>query len=621
MKALLCELLFTCLLAAPGARSVDEIAYGSMLYAYFQADQSGALVAVMVAEKRGHLGTDPARFHLATGSLAFAEGLNTLSDAALARLEGGKLADLDRMRLAFHRARAQHRDGDWAAMAASLDTIRFDRGFFGQQYEHPEIAFMRAEGALASGDFARAGQALAHLNATEDYLGYGLFNLAVAQRATGDIQGARAALEQLAALRLDSTAGRDLVARGRLGLAHAARESGDPISAQAVLDRLPGAGRYRDQALALYGDLAMRREDYTLAARIWLRLQEDPQWHGGRAAAELGLPMAFEGLASTAQALDAYQRAAERFGSRLAALQTLTANLDRTGWPGQLLETHANAGPGTPIPTPPEVAETLGSSAWLAWLAQDDVHRLLGEWRELQSMQGWLDGLPPHLAALEEVKGERRRRSTAARSQLAEQALEVRRDQLIVQIDDLEARIAALSEPQRALDDDLVGALGDPRELALLQRLDRLGDRLASMPTDSERAAVAARIDRLRGVLIWQVANTRDARVRALVKELDGVRALLTDIDARITRLSLAETRLAAGVEADFQEFATRADQLASSVATSLTRREEALAVAFREAVEAEQRRVEQYLLTVRVAIARTSDQLAATTPPGKPGT
>jgi tetratricopeptide (TPR) repeat protein len=274
MKAFLCEWLITCVLAAPGVRTPDELAYGNVLFAYFQEDYTGALVESLIAEQRGVRGTDPARFVLAQGSLAFAEGLHRMSDDAFASLDPAALQEIDRMRLSFHRARAHYRDGDWPAMSMALEQIRFEPGWFGRERQHPEVAFMRAEAALAAGDFATAERYLGMLESDQDHLGYGLFNLAVAQRAAGDPAAAHATLERLADLPLASQPGRDLVQRGRLAYAVTTGEVADPLDAQAVLARLPAAGRYRDRALAAYGKLAMSRADYALAARIWLTLQE-----------------------------------------------------------------------------------------------------------------------------------------------------------------------------------------------------------------------------------------------------------------------------------------------------------------------------------------------------------
>lgn len=620
MKALLCELLFACVMAAPGPRTADELAYGQLLYAYFQEDYSGALVEALIAEQRGTLADDPARFALARGSLAFAEGLHRMSDAAFATLDPAALDDVDRMRLAFHRARAEYRAGDLPAMSAHLDEIRFEPGWFGRQRQHPEVGFMRAEAAIAAGDFAGAARQLDMLPEDDDHLGYGLFNLAVAERSAGDARAAHATLARLADLQLQTPAGRDLVRRGRLAWAVTTAETGDPLEAQDVLDRLPAGGHYRDRALAVYGQLAVDRADHRLAARIWMTLLEDAEWGQGRARAELGLPMALDALDARERALGAWTAAAGRLEARLTDLQRLRGSSSGADWPGRVMSAHLETGRDQPDLVPPDIAETFGSRAWLAWLAREDVSALIAQWRDLRRMQDWLHGLPTRLAALEEVKQERRRRSAEARGRLGDQALHTRRTELAQRIERIDMAIAALADPARPLDAELAAALLDQGQQKRLARIESLGAALAATAPAERAEELARRIARLRGVVLWSVAETRSTRTRDLVRALAETRDQLAEVDRRIARIERAESELEAGVEVDFLALSQRTAALAEAVTDQLAARETALAEAFREAVDGELQQVEQHLLTARIAIARATDQLAAAPAAGEPG-
>jgi hypothetical protein len=645
MMAFFCELLLSCVLAAPGARGVDELAYGNLLFEYFQEDHEAALLESMIAETRGQQGAKAPQFRLAAGSLAFAEGLYRMSDAAYAGLDPEALQPVDRMRLAFHRARDHHRRDEFAAMTTDLDAVRFDPTWFGRDRHHPEIQFMRAEARLAAGDFAGAELALAPLAENADWLGYGLFNLAAARRAAGDLPGAQAALLRLADLPLASRDGMDLVARSRLALALLARERGagsradsdnttDAIDATAVLDALPAGSRYREQALAVYGDLAMRRGDYRLAARIWLTLEQYPKWHAGRAAAGLGLPLALERMDRPDAALDGYRRAAGAFAARLTALNQLASETTDAAWTGRLLKTALGAkkqatakpykpGSRNPVDTLPGVADAFGSGAWIAWLADDDVTALLDEWRTLDRMSRWLDALPDRLVALDEVKNERLRRSAAAREALAQNDLPERRDALVARIDTLHKRIGVLADPAAPVAVTAARALADPAERKLLDRLDQLDARLTSTPdaasvpgpgraNPADRTKLATRIARLRGTVLWNIADSHARRVRSLERELADVRELLGTVDARIARLTRAEAELDAGAAADFRAVAARGSALAAAVASRRDATAAELATSFRGALQHEIALTDGHLMTARIAIARTTDQLAS---------
>ena len=119
MKQFLCELLFSCTLLAPGAKPVDELTYGTVLYEYYQEAHQAALLNALVAEAQGRRGENPMRFELATGSFAFADAMYGYANEIFNSIPEGELTDLDRMRLAFHLSREYHRRGAWEQRSAS----------------------------------------------------------------------------------------------------------------------------------------------------------------------------------------------------------------------------------------------------------------------------------------------------------------------------------------------------------------------------------------------------------------------------------------------------------------------------------------------------------------------
>ncbi|MFX3657794.1 MAG: hypothetical protein ACN6I7_01240 [bacterium] len=623
MKQFLCELLFSCLLAAPAARGIDELSYGTALYAYHQQDYAQGLLEVLVAERQQRLGDDPVRFELAKGSFAFQEGMYRYAADTFAAVDPAELTDLDRMRLAFHLAREHHRRGDWPAMEQQLAVIDLGANWRGRSRHHPEVSFLRAEGALARGDFAAAEASLAELDGADDELAYGLFNLGVAQRESGDLAAAEDAFRRLGALRVRTPAAWDLVQRGRLALAVLSRERGEVVTAEALLASLPGEGRYRDLALASYGRLAMARDDHALAGRIWLTLIQRGTWSASHAEAHLGLPASLERMDAEAQALDRYRRAEAVFAGRLEALDVAAGRARDPQWVRALLAVAAPAQPAdgaAPADADPLSLDAgLGLDTWLEWLASESVHGLLTEWRELDGMATWLDTLPDHLGALEQVAAERHRRSAAAREMLAAEALTERRDAIRAQTVRLAADLTAIGQSAADRDPDWMRRLATPEELPLIDRLDAMAA-AASAAGAAERARLQGRIDRLQGLVFWQVADEQAARVRALRKRLADAEALLAEADARIERLAEAEGRFAAGVVADFRALNGRATAVSRQVAAARAGRERALAEALERGVEQDRERTRQYLLATRVAIARTTDRLAAAAAPASAG-
>lgn len=625
MKHLLCELILSCVIAAPGAKPLDELTYGTVLYAYYQQEHQQALLETLVAEARNRRGEDPVRFELAKGSFAFSDQMYELARRTFAGVDPAELTELDRMRLAFHLAREYHRRGDHTGMSAELDRIRFEKSWLGRDRFHPEVEYMRAEGAVAAGDLAGAEHLLSSLDADDPLRAYGLFNLGVAYRAADDLDASRRVFEQLAGLDLGKLGRRarragedpaeilDLVQRARLALAFVAREQQDAMSAERLLGALPSEGRYRDVALASYGGLAMDNGDYELAARIWLTLQNQDYWSSSTAQARLGFPMSLEQLASREMALAQYRAAEQSFEERLSLLGELRRQAEDPGWVKSLLLVFS-APDQDDVRMAELVArwrEQLGHTDWLEWLATEDTHQVLMEWRELLAMRDWLELLPAELGAFQEVAAERRRRGAQARRLLEEETLTGSRNALAADVDRQAGRIEVLERSDAERNPDWMGQLASDGERALLDEFGRARALVGKHMQGSERAQWLSRIDRLEGTVFWQIADDRAARTRSLVKQHQENVALLREVEERVARVADAEADFAAGVETDFLAFADRADVLTADVLGALNHREVALAGELRRGMAREMKEVQQYLLVTRIGIARATDELA----------
>ncbi len=613
MKAFLCELILSCVIASPGAKPLDELTYGGMLYSYYQDDYSQALLDTMVAEAQGRLGDDPVRFELAKGSFAFSDRMYELARQTFAGVDPSELTELDKMRLAFHLAREYHRRGDYAGMAAELEQIEFNKTWLGRVRFHPEVEFMRAEVAIANGDLEQAEMLLERLDADDPLLAYGLFNLGIAHRQADDLSGARRAFERLTDTDPENGEARDLVHRGKLALAYIAREQHAPADAARVLGGLPGEGRYRDVALASYGGLAMDNEDYELASRIWLTLQNQQYWTSSTAQARLAFPVSLERLASREMALEQYRRAESSFENRLSVLTRLNRQAENPSWVHGLLLVFSS--PEKDQQRMTDLVERwrdqLGHTDWLEWLATEDTHQVLLEWRELLTMQDWLDLLPAELEAFEEVAQEQRRRSAAAKSLLYDEELLNTRLELRRRTDAQAQRLRTLTGSTAEPTSAWMGKLANDEERERLHRFEEMRTFASKQMSDDERSDWLRRVDRLTGLAFWTLASERASRIRELDKQHRANTSLLGEVDARIERVQNAESRFVAGVETDFLAFSGRAGELRTSVDAALDHREVALAHQLRQGMAREMQEVQKYLLFTRIGIARATDQLS----------
>jgi hypothetical protein len=613
MKTFLCELLFSCLLGAPGAKPVDELTYGTMLYSYYQQDYEQALLDTLVAEAQNRQGEDSIRFDLAKGSFAFSDGMYEFARETFDSVAPSELTDIDRMRLAFHLAREYYRRQEWTELQGQLEKIDLGKSWRGKRKHHPEVEYMRAGLAIENGLFTDAGAALAHLDEGDYLRAYGLFNLGVALREADDLPGAEHAFRELTRLDAQTVESRDLVERAKLALAFIARQQRQTADAESLLGMLPAQSRYRDIAMASYGSLAMETENYELAARIWLTLQNQEYWTSSTAQARLGFPVSLERFASREMALVQYQVAESSFENRLAALTTLNRQADDPAWVRGLLLVFSSPQKNRErmIGLMDRWQDQLGHTDWLEWLATEDTHEVLVEWRELLDMQRWLDGLPVRLGAYEEIALEQRRRASSARSLLHDQNLLAERENLKRSMNVQAQQVAQLRADTPERSDRWMLRLADGEERKLISRLSAMRELVArGMPAEDQKRWLE-RIARLEGVLFWQLVDESSGRIRNLEKTLQENVELLSRVDLRIQRVQISETQFAAGVETDFLAFSSRAADISVEVDTALSNREVALASQLKHGMQREMREVQQYLLVTRIAIARATDQLA----------
>lgn len=625
MKQFFCELLFICAVASPGAKPVEELTYGTVLYEYYQQDYSTALLNTLVAQAQNRVGEEQVKFELAKGSFAFAGGMYGYANEIFSAIPEGELEPLDEMRLAFHLGREFHRRQAWPELAEQLAKIDLGKSWLGKQRVHPEVEFMKAELAVVNGQYDEAARLYAEMDEQNPLRAYGLFNLGVVLRANGDNTAAMRTFRRVAKMPAYSEEAYDLSQRARLALALLARQEKNTTRAEQVLADLPGDGRYQDVAMAAYGGLAMDTEDYELAARIWMTLQEEEYWTPSTATARLGFPLSLEKMAATGHqastelALLHYRQAENSFANRLATLNEMTDQAQDPNWVRNLLEVFSV--PEQQAHDDPERQarmqtlmqqwqQQLGHTDWLEWLATDNVHQTLVQWRELNGMQDWLADMPERLTALEQVAVEQLARSDQAEKMLVDEGLLASKQALEQRIHALQADLVVVTNQPATPTLAWMYPLANADERSLLTDLQQKRRLVQRMPA-AEQERWLAKVDRLIGVVFFQIVAEQSSRVRALHKQLAQLSELVGESEAQVARVSVAEENFVAGVGTDFQLFVDRAEQISARVSSARLQREEMLAGEIRRRMQDEIRQVEQYLLVTRIAIARATDHLA----------
>ena len=616
MKRLLCELIFSCVMATSEPMSVDELTYRTMLYDYYQGAYDNALVGIMVAEQQNRTGSDPVRFALAKGSVAFEDGLLGYARSAFAQLPSESLTDIDSLRIGFHLARVSHRQQQWAQLSSELDQIKRAQDALGME-QHPEVSYLTADLALQQDAFVQAGEAIDGLDDDEPFRGFGLFNLGVALRDAGRTEESADMFRLLTAMPGRNDEVRDLKERGRLALAHLARTEARSEDAKSILEDLPTGSRYRDAALAAYGTLAMEQKDFDLAARIWLTLKQDEKWHTSNAVAHLGFPMALEGMTEPRWVLTHYQSAEREYSQRLEVLEGVQLRTQNVEWVRRLAQAVTASGVEDEglAGLVEEWEHDIAREEWLEWLAAEDVDALLREWRALADMTRWLESVPETLGVFAQVSTEQVQRTANLKAALVDDDVQVRRESLQQEVDRIDQRLAWLDNNPPIPDSDWMLAVADDARRVRVEELLTMIAQAKDL-SGTEGARLRERAERLLGIVFYELADDFPDHRWRLQRQKQDVLKALADVDTRVLRVRNAEETFVSGAGMTAERYLPRVDDLRQRIAAALASRETALAGLLQSRMQAESQRIEQYLFMTRVAIAQASDQLALSEDP-----
>lgn len=401
IKELFCEIFLTCAVVVSTPLTREELMHRSVLFDAYQNDYAGAFVNALALEELGLVDPADASFALTKGSLAVQQGLNGYAAATFARVESGPLSASERLRLSLEKARLYQRQGDFDALKDELARIPKDGSQVGL-VRHSELIFLQAELMLHQRQFESAGRLIETLDSEDPYRAYALFNMAMTLRDSGRTADAFDVLRVLLAMPGAHREIRDLKDRSRIALAHLSYELDRGDDAAALLEDLPADSRYRNNAVSAYGAYAMQQGDYELAARLFQSAVHEQPWPTEVAYAQIGLPMALQGMTEPAMVLSHFRQAQVRLERRVNVLGEVQKNLlDRSFVTALVRATATSAEPGALVKATARWNNELPGQEWLDWMAGGEIAEAVAEWQTLDALRSWTFDVPEKIRGYE----------------------------------------------------------------------------------------------------------------------------------------------------------------------------------------------------------------------------
>jgi hypothetical protein len=599
--------------AIPGlpAVKVQDLHYGDVLFHFYQQDYFDSLVRLAAYRDQGRLAAHVRDAELLRGGLYLSLGQHREAREIFERI----LADAS--------TPAQVRDRAWFYLgkvlyAAGLfedsdQALRQSAGTLSEDME-AERHLLIAQGLLYRRRYDQAIAELSNWQGPRYWLAYGQFNLGVALVRAGQAARGLALLDAVGQLETQWPELMALRDKANLAIGYAQLQAGQPAAARLALERVRLNGPQSSKALlgAGWADAASARYEAALAP--WQELQGRNLLDAAVQESYLAVPYAYAELGAMAQAVEYYERAISaydaeraRIGESIGAIRSghlldaaMKAGGDgREGWFAQLAA----------LPDSPE------SRYLYHLLAGNEFQEGLKNYRALDAMGKNLAAWQQSLGAFTDMVETRRRafeeKLPAADARLATvdvATINGRRDTLQAEF---EAAVAARD----------VFALATEEERAQLEMLDGVDAELARHAGDASYDEAREKARLARGVLAWKLDAAWKVRSWQASRALRDLNATVYDARTRETasgraRVGAPERNAALGRRV--QRVSPRLAALAVRVEGAKDAQGRRLAdIAVRE-LEDQRRRLDEYSVQARYALATIYDRASAASSPAQ---
>lgn len=591
---------------------VKDLHWGEVLFYFYQDDFLQALTRLGAAQDFNRLTHHAVEAELLKGGLYLSLGQHEEAGRIFRALLNDNVPLDVRNRAWFYLAKVWYQRNYLQQAAEALASIR---GALPGTLE-PERHLLEAQVLMYLGRYDDAVRVLERWqpsgNRPDAWSAYAQFNIGVALVRTERVDQAAQLLDavgRIAAPTVELAALRD---KANLALGYAWLKDGKPNEAKAVLQRVRLHGPQSNKALLGVGwaDAAERR--FTKALVPWMELRDRNLLDAAVQEAHLAIPYAYAQLDATRQAIEHYTRAvaafeqeSQRIDQSIAAiregrlLDAIVENdpADKVGWYWQLQN----------LPDAPETRYLYHL------LASHEFQEGLKNYRDLKLMQRNLASWELSLTAFEDMV-DTRRKAFEQRAPLLRDVLDrADLDALEARQRDLELRVG---EIEREND---VAALATAREREQWEKILRIEEMLRSAdPNDPAVEEMRDKARLIKGRLFWDFTSSYKARLWKARKELRELNVAATEARRRWVLVERAREEFPARTE----QFATRVAalkpriaQLNGRLASAAEAQNRYLAhIAIRE-LESQKKRLAEYSLQARFALASIYDRASNAQP------
>jgi hypothetical protein len=593
---------------APGPKPIEDLAYGEVLFYFYQEDYFSALTRLLAAQTREEMPKQAAEAELLLGGLYLSYGQHRLAGQIFEQLLEGSVDPALHDRAWFFLAKIWHQRGYLDESLAALGRIE---GALPEELE-PDRRMLHAQVLMDKGEFA---EALALLEAWPKrgtrWVAYAKYNVGVALVRLGQVEAGARVLDEVGQLEADDEESIALRDKANVALGYAWLQAQAPAAAKPPLQRVRLDGPFSTKALLGVGWADAEQEDYRAALAPWIELEGRDLLDPAVQESLLAVPYAYAQLGADGQAAEHYTTAIAAFTNEIAELDTAIESIRNGELLAELLE-HGRSYSSGWYWRLDDVPDSLESRYLYELISTNRFQEGLKNYRDLRQLDRVLAESERSLDAFDDIL-DTRQRAYAQRLPVMNQALaNIDVDAMNERRVELESRLGSIERSE-----DFV-ALATPEEQERFNDLVAMESRLRLLGDDTRAEELRGKQAFLKGLMIWDLRKQYNER-------LWRQHRALRDLDRELRAADRLELRVRNGRDNWPDQFADQTARVAAlsqrvyglqgSVTAALVEQQQYLqAIAIKE-LEAQRGRLGTYMVQAQFSLAAIYDRAAANFP------
>ncbi len=588
---------------------VQDLAYGEVLFHFYQDDYFGALTRLLSAQARDEIPSHTGEAELLLGGLYLSYGQHRLAGQIFEDLLAGSVEPSLHDRAWFFLAKIWHQRGYLDESLAALNRIN---DALPEELE-PDRQMLHAQVLMDQGEFAAALSLLeAWPKRRERWIAYARYNIGVALVRLGQIEAGAAVLNEVGQLEDDddpqAVALRD---KANVALGYAWLQASAPAAAKLPLQRVRLDGPFSTKALLGVGWSDAELQDYRSALAPWVELRGRDLLDSAVQESLLAVPYAYAQLGADGQAVEHYSSAIDAFSNEINRLDdaigaisngTLLADLlaqgsvDGTGWYWRL----------------DQVPDSIESRYLYELISTDRFQEGLKNYRDLLYLDQNINEWSRSLGAFDDILDTKQRAYTQRLPLMQASLAQIDLDAMNARRVSLESRLNAVERSE-----DFV-ALASREQQMLWRDLVDMEPSLTMLGDDARGAELRGKQRFLKGLLIWDLKKQYHERSWRAQRELQDLERELRAADRLDLRVRTARDDWPdqfVAQTAQVKALNARVRGLQGSTDAAIVQQQNYLQDIAVEELVAQRNRLSTYMVQARFSLAAIYDRAAAIVP------